>query len=50
MLSVKLLWNSFLRGHLRSLNEIKPVVLAGDLNVAHNHIGNVTFLSLLCGP
>ncbi|KAI5700112.1 hypothetical protein M8J76_001206 [Diaphorina citri] len=38
MLSVKLLWNSFLRGHLRSLNEIKPVVLAGDLNVAHNHI------------
>lgn len=31
-------WDPLLRGHLKKLDEIKPVVLCGDLNVAHKEI------------
>ena len=32
-------WDPVLREHLKALDEKKPVVLTGDLNVAHNEIG-----------
>ncbi|KAL1455171.1 hypothetical protein WDU94_009283 [Cyamophila willieti] len=38
MLHMKLKWNSFLHDHLQRLNQMKPVVLAGDFNVAHEFI------------
>ncbi len=37
-LSVRLDWDSALQATLLSLNEIKPVILCGDLNVAHKEI------------
>lgn len=32
-------WDVDLRGYLKSLDSKKPVILCGDLNVAHNEIG-----------
>lgn len=37
-LPVRLQWDSALRATLLSLDEIKPVILCGDLNVAHKEI------------
>jgi len=38
-LSKRLQWDAELRKLLKSLDEKKPVILAGDLNVAHQEIG-----------
>lgn len=32
-------WDIDLRAYLKSLDEQKPIVFCGDLNVAHNEIG-----------
>lgn len=37
-LSYRLIWEDQIREYLVSLNQIKPVILTGDLNVAHNPI------------
>ena len=33
-------WDIDFRAYLKDLDSKKPVVLCGDLNVAHNEIGN----------
>ena len=40
-------WNDDLQKYLNALNEKKPVIFCGDLNVAHNEIGERLFLSFL---
>ncbi len=47
-LSYKLDWDRDLREYMKKLDLKKPVILSGDLNVAHKEIGtfeltNVTF-------
>ena len=37
-LSFRLEWEEALRGHIRALDQVKPVILTGDLNVAHQEI------------
>lgn len=37
-LGYRLLWEDLLRNYLNTLNETKPVLLCGDLNVAHSEI------------
>ena len=37
-LSFRLEWEDQILEHLKALNQVKPVVLCGDLNVAHNEI------------
>lgn len=34
----RLQWDPLLREHLKKLDESKPVILCGDLNVAHKEI------------
>lgn len=34
----RMLWEDVFRGYLKALDEKKPVILCGDLNVAHNEI------------
>lgn len=38
-LDKKLEWNKLFEEHLKTLDAKKPVILAGDLNVAHKEIG-----------
>lgn len=38
-LDKKLEWNKLFEEHLKKLDAKKPVILAGDLNVAHKEIG-----------
>ena len=33
-------WDPDFRSYLQSLDKVKPVIICGDLNVAHNEIGN----------
>lgn len=35
------MFDEFLRGHVKTLEKSKPVVLTGDLNVSHTEIGNL---------
>ena len=42
-LKYRLTWNTALKNYLRDLNESKPVIFCGDLNVSHNAID-------LCNP
>jgi exodeoxyribonuclease III len=37
-LDYRLIWEDAMKMHLLNLNEIKPVIFCGDLNVAHNEI------------
>lgn len=37
-LSYRMAWEDALRGYIRSLDSIKPVIYCGDLNVAHEEI------------
>ncbi|CAG0908501.1 unnamed protein product, partial [Cyprideis torosa] len=37
-LPLRMKWDPILRKHLKTLDEQKPVILTGDLNVAHNEI------------
>ena len=37
-LSYRMEWEDALRGYIRSLDEVKPVIYCGDLNVAHEEI------------
>lgn len=41
----RLRWNKLFDQHLRTLNEKKPVIICGDMNVAHNEIGKLAFLT-----
>lgn len=36
----RLRWNKMFEQHVNKLKAIKPVVIVGDMNVAHNEIGN----------
>jgi len=38
-LSYKLEWDVDLRAYMKKLDQTKPVILCGDLNVAHKEIG-----------
>lgn len=38
----RLEWDPAFRAYLKKLDEKKPVILCGDLNVAHNEIGNIS--------
>jgi exodeoxyribonuclease III len=37
-LDYRMVWEDIFRKHVKSYDEIKPVVICGDLNVAHNEI------------
>lgn len=37
-LDYRMIWEDEFRNYLKALDEVKPVVLCGDLNVAHNEI------------
>ena len=37
-------WDKDLRDYIKTLDEKKPVVVCGDLNVAHKEIGQNIFL------
>ena len=37
-LDYRLIWEDGMKNHLIKLNEIKPIIFCGDLNVAHNEI------------
>ena len=37
-LEYRMIWEDDFRNYLKKLNEFKPVILCGDLNVAHNEI------------
>ncbi|MBR4033503.1 MAG: exodeoxyribonuclease III, partial [Clostridia bacterium] len=37
-LDYRMAWEDALRGYIKSLDEKKPVIYCGDLNVAHNEI------------
>ena len=39
-------WDVAFLKYLNSLNKTKPVICAGDFNVAHNEIGSIYLLSL----
>lgn len=39
-LSKKLKWNEKFKEHVKNLDMKKPVIICGDMNVAHNEIGN----------
>lgn len=39
-------WDDEFRDYLKQLDEKKPVILAGDLNVAHEEIGIFEYLLL----
>lgn len=36
----RLRWNKLFQEHLTKLDAKKPVIICGDMNVAHNEIGN----------
>ena len=44
----RMAWDALLKEHIRKLNEKKPVIYCGDLNVSHKEIG--TFVSMLVIP
>lgn len=35
----RLRWNKLFENHVTNLNRMKPVIIAGDMNVAHTEIG-----------
>lgn len=39
-------WDEEFRNYLKELDNKKPVVLTGDLNVAHQEIGMIRFFKL----
>ena len=43
----RLAWDRFLKEHINDLQAKKPVVVAGDMNVAHEEIGNDPSLYLI---
>lgn len=40
----RLRWNKLFEAHINKLKEKKPVVICGDMNVAHEEIGNFFFV------
>lgn len=47
-LDKRLKWNEEFRKHIKALDEKKPVIICGDMNVAHNEIGkNYSIYALL---
>lgn len=38
-LEKRMQWNKLFEQHIKRLDAIKPVIICGDLNVAHNEIG-----------
>lgn len=40
-LKKRMQWDIEFRDYLKNLDEKKPIILAGDLNVAHNPIGEI---------
>lgn len=47
-LSKRLQWNEEFRKHVQQLDKKKPVIICGDMNVAHNEIGKIFLLILFC--
>lgn len=39
----RLRWNKLFEQHVAKLNEKKPVIICGDMNVAHTEIGKLCF-------
>lgn len=37
----RLRWNKLFEAHLKKLNAKKPVIICGDMNVAHTEIGKI---------
>lgn len=37
----RLRWNKLFEDHVKKLKERKPVIICGDMNVAHNEIGKM---------
>lgn len=40
----RLQWNQAFRKHVQQLDQQKPVIICGDMNVAHNEIGKIDLL------
>lgn len=48
-LPTRLTWNKRFEQHITELNEKKPVIISGDMNVAHTEIGTgLVFFLLAC--
>lgn len=39
----RLRWNKKFDEHIKNLDNNKPVIICGDMNVAHQEIGNIRF-------
>lgn len=48
-LSYKQDWDVDLREYIKKLDQEKPVILCGDLNVAHNEIGQSNLYQVIDG-
>lgn len=46
-LEKRLRWNKLFETYVNKLNERKPVIICGDMNVAHNEIGKLLFFKLI---
>lgn len=42
----RLQWNEEFRNHVKELDKKKPVIICGDMNVAHEEIGETDFFNL----
>lgn len=42
----RLEWNKIFKKHVEELDEEKPVIICGDMNVAHQEIGTISVLVL----
>lgn len=40
----KLEWNKLFKKHIKELDDKKPVIICGDMNVAHQEIGRASVL------
>jgi len=40
----RLEWNKLFKKHIKELDQKKPVIICGDMNVAHQEIGIVSIL------
>lgn len=43
----RLEWNKEFKKHIEELDQKKPVIICGDMNVAHQEIGRISMLDSL---
>lgn len=41
----RLKWNEAFKAYVKNLDEKKPVIICGDMNVAHQKIGKILFIN-----